>query len=121
MDEFKTFFEGVAVPLLLSMFGGIAKTVSQGWKSWRQFVGSLFVSGFAGVIVHLFIQDADISPSMRAAMVGLSGYSGVALLDGLSGWLQRMVERITGHSFSKKWDGEERRQGDRERRQEQGE
>lgn len=115
MDEFKTFAEGIAVPLVMSTFGGIAKTLSQGFKSWRQFIGSLFVSGFAGMIVHLFIQDANLSPSMSAAMVGLSGYSGVVILDGLAASAQKLLEKITGSSFKPKcdWNGVERRGRDR--------
>ena len=121
MDELKSFFEGIAVPVVMSMFGGIAKTVSQGWKSWRQFIGSLFVSGFAGMVVHLFIKDANISPSMSAALVGLSGYSGVVILDGLAACAQRLLEKITGHSFKPaepEWDGVERR-GEKDRRHEE--
>lgn len=100
VDELKTFFEGIAVPMILSIFGGMAKAISHGFKTWRQFVGSLFVSGFAGMLVHLFIQDADISPSVSAALVGLSGYSGVAILDGLSAWLQKNLEKLTGQDLT---------------------
>ena len=112
MDTIKAFLEDIAVPCGMSLFGGLAKTASQGFRSWRQFVASLFVSGFAGMIVHLFIQDASISPSMSAALVGLSGYSGVVILDGLASCTQKILERVTGQSFKKAkplWDGTERR------------
>lgn len=133
MDEFNTFWEGVAVPLMMSLFGGLAKAASKGFKTWRQFVASLFVSGFAGMVVHLFIQDANISPSMGAALVGLSGYSGVVILDGLAAFALKLLEKITGQDFGGRggeqsppcfasrgagaspppptWDGVERRKG----------
>ena len=105
------------MPLVMSLFGGLAKAASKGFKTWRQFVASLFVSGFAGMVVHLFIQDANISPSMGAALVGLSGYSGVVILDGLAAFAQKILEKITGQDFGKvpspasMWDGVERRTG----------
>ena len=91
------------MPLLLSLAGGIAKAFQEGFKSWRQFVGSIVVSGFAGIIVHLLIQDVDLSSNFKAALVGLSGYSGGAILDALAGRLQRGVERLPS------WNGVDRR------------
>ena len=107
MDELTTFLEGVAVPLLLSLAGGAAKVLRDGFKSWRQFIGSLLVSGFAGLIVHLLIQDVDLSSNVKAALVGLSGYSGGAILDALSSRLQKGVSRFPGA-----WDGIDRRNRD---------
>lgn len=110
------------MPLLLSLFGGAARAMRFGVKSWRQFAGSLFVSSFAGVVVHLLLQDSDVSPSLKAALVGLSGYSGGAILDGLATRLQRGVEKLPGQALEKSlgqpeadhpenqpWDGVERR------------
>ena len=97
------------MPLLLSLFGGFAKAMRDGIKSWKQFLSSMVVSAFAGVIVHLLIQDAAVNGSVKAAMVGLSGYSGVVILDVLSAWLNRSVVRAAGGA----WEGEERRKSDR--------
>lgn len=94
MDEFTTFLEGIVVPLLLSLAGGIARAFRDGFKSWRQFAGSLIISGFAGIIVHLLIQDLELSSNIKAALVGLSGYSGGAILDALSSRLQKGVEKL---------------------------
>lgn len=124
MDQLKNFIEGVTVPLLLSLFGGAARAMRYGIKSWRQFAGSLFVSGFAGVVVHLLLQDSDISSSLKAALVGLSGYSGGAILDGLATRLQRGVEKLPGQALgqapeaeqieNRPWDGIERRRANPE-------
>ena len=96
MDSIKSFAEGIAVPLLLALFGGAARAVRRGVKSWRQFAGSLFVSGFAGLIVHLLLQDVNLSASVKGALVGLSGYSGGTILDGLASRAQRRIEPIIG-------------------------
>ena len=105
VDELKAFIEGVAVPLVLSLAGGIAKVFREGFKSWQQFAGSLVLSGFAGTIVHLLIQDVDISSNIKAALVGLSGYSGGAILDEFSCRLQKSVEKLPHLP----WDGVDRR------------
>ncbi len=94
MDELRTFLEGVAVPLLLSLAGGTAKALRNGFGAWRQFLGSLVFSGFAGIIVHLLLQDLDLSTSLKSGLVGLSGYSGGALLDTLACRLQKSVARL---------------------------
>ncbi|CAK7067583.1 MAG: hypothetical protein DELT_01716 [Desulfovibrio sp.] len=110
VDEFKNIFEGLGVPLLLSMFGGIAKALREGVRSCRQFAASMVVSGFAGVIVHLLIQDMAFSASVKAALVGLSGYSSGIILDALAARLKRGIEQIPDR-FAGQWNGVERRKG----------
>ncbi|MDL2307273.1 phage holin family protein [Desulfovibrio sp. OttesenSCG-928-C06] len=109
----KNFIEGLTVPLLLALFGGAARAVRFGVRSWRQFAAALMVSGFAGVIVHLLIQDASMSESVKAALVGLSGYSGGMILDALATRLQKGVERLDFKLGERPWDGVERRSGNR--------
>ena len=106
MDDIKTFLEGLAVPFILSIFGGLARSFRDGVTSWRKLVGELFISAFAGVMVHLLVQDVDLSANTRAAMYGISGYSGAMILDALANGARRGVERIT------QWDGQERRNCD---------
>lgn len=96
METLKNFAEGVTLPLLLSLFGGAARAMRYGVRSWRQFAGSLLVSGFAGVVVHLLLQETELSASVKAALVGLSGYSGGVILDGLALRLQQGVAQLPG-------------------------
>ena len=112
VNAFIDFLEGLTVPLVLSLFGGIAKTLRDGFRSWSSFAASLFVSGFAGVIVHLFIQDLDCSGSVKAGLVGLSGYSSGMILDALTARFRRGIERIPGPGTV--WNGIERRKDDGE-------
>lgn len=115
MDNLRCFVDGALMPLAMSIFGGIAKTASQGWRSWKKFIADLCVSAFAGFIVHLLINDANITAGTKAALVGMSGFSGVLVLEGLSLVTIRILERVTGHVFTKpKWDGTERRRKPRD-------
>ena len=100
------------MPLLLSLFGGIAKAFREGFLTWRQFAASLIVSGFAGVIVHLFIQDINISANIKAGLVGLSGYSSGMILDALTARFKKGIEQMPGSRAT--WDGTERRKEESE-------
>ena len=103
--------EALAVPTGLAVFGGVARACRYGVKSWRHFAGSIIVSGFTGVVVHLLLEDMDLSESMQAALVAASGYSGGAILDALS---MRILQSVSGTEAvppesTQKWDGAERR------------
>ena len=114
MDNIRNFLESVTVQLLLSLFGGAARAVRFGVRSWRQFAAALVVSGFAGVIVHLLIQDSSLADSIKAGLVGLSGYSGGMILDALASRLQKGVERFPLTGDGQPWDGVERRKGNKD-------
>ena len=112
MDDFRQFMEGIAVPLVMAIFGGVTRVFRDGFRSWRHFAGAMFVSGFAGVVVHLLIADLPVSATTKAAIVAISGYSGGMMLDILTSRVQRGAETI---GLAGKWDGEERRKDDRGR------
>ena len=114
MDNIRNFLESVTVPLLLSLFGGAARAVCFGVRPWRQFAAALVVSGLAGVIVHLFIQDSSLADSIKAGLVVLSGSSGGMILDALASRLQKGVERFPLTGDGKPWDGVERRKGNKD-------
>lgn len=89
--------------LFLAVFGGVANMIAQtaqGEKfSLGRLVGNGFVSAFAGVIVHLFLEDVTaVSSGAKAALVGLSGWSGVLLLNALSHLPVSIIRRIMGVS-----------------------
>lgn len=81
--SFRELLDALTWPALLAAFGGLARSCRYGVKSWRQFCGSIVVSAFTGVVVHLMLFDSSISPHVQAAIVAASGYSGGAILDAL--------------------------------------
>lgn len=82
-DNLRALLEALAAPAILASIGGIARAMRFGVSSWRQFVGSVCISAFAGILVNLFITDLNLSPSFQAALVAASGYSGGCILDAL--------------------------------------
>lgn len=90
-SEFRELLEALTAPAILAVFGGIARACRYGVKSWRQFCGSIVVSAFTGVLVHLMIQESGFSTSTQAAIVAVSGYSGGSILDVIaSGLIQQL-------------------------------
>ena len=87
--------EAMAAPAALAAFGGAARALRFGVKSWRQFAASMVLSAFSGVLVHLFIMDSSLAPSFQAGLVAVSGYSGGCILDALQATL---VQAIRNHA-----------------------
>lgn len=100
-DNFRAALDSLWFALCVAIFGGLADMAAQvaiGNKvSLGRLIGNLFVSAFAGVIVHLFLDGVDmIPPGTKAALVGLSGYSGVAIVNALSHLPVAIIKRVTG-------------------------
>ncbi|WP_027187296.1 phage holin family protein [Desulfovibrio cuneatus] len=83
MRDINTLIEAIAAPAMLAMLGGLARACRFGATSWKQFSGGIIISGFTGVVVHLLLQDIDLSPSIKSAIVATAGYSGGAIMDAL--------------------------------------
>ena len=83
MRDINTLIEAIAAPAVLAMLGGLARACRFGAPSWKQFAGGIIISGFTGVVVHLLLQDIDLSHSIKAAIVATAGYSGGAIMDAL--------------------------------------
>lgn len=120
MQSLKELLEAVSVPVVLAVFGGLARACRFGVKSWKHFAGSMVVSAFTGVLVHLLLSGSGLSPSVMAAIVAASGYSGGIILDALVQRLVRGVEEfrldgtsgnITPGSGVAGGSGSERREG----------
>jgi hypothetical protein len=84
MNNLKEFLESITLPLLLGSFGGVARGCRAGFGNWRQFLSSILVSSFTGVVVHLALQDSSLSGHMQAALIAASGYSGGSVIDVLA-------------------------------------
>lgn len=103
MSTLKELMETLSAPLALAVFGGIARVCRFGAKSWRHFAGSVVVSAFTGVVVHLIIQESSLSTSLQAAIVAASGYSGGAILDA---FVAGIINHIQHFPTNKKSKGE---------------
>lgn len=94
LSSFQELLEALLGPLVLAAFGGLARACRYGVKSWRQFCGSIVVSGFTGVVVHLMLQETSFSDSLQAALVAASGYSGGAILDAIAAAIINHIKNI---------------------------
>ena len=88
--------ESLILPAVLAVFGGVARSCRFGVKSLRQFISGVVVSGFTGVVIHLLIQETDLSTSIQAAIVATSGYSGGAILDAVQSRIIKAVHHLPG-------------------------
>ena len=96
LDNAKELLESLVLPALLALFGGVARSCRFGVSSIRQFIGSAVVSGFTGVVIHLLLQETELSTSVQAAIVATSGYSGGAILDAVQSRIIKAVHRLPG-------------------------
>lgn len=92
LDDPRHLVEAVAAPAALAAFGGMTRALRFGVKSWRQFAGSVVISAFSGVLVHLFLMDSSLAPSVQAGLVAVSGYSGGCILDALQVSLVQIIK-----------------------------
>ena len=96
MTDFKAFSEAVVLPMLLAIFGGLARMAHFGVTSWKQFLSAIILSAFTGVLVALLMQDLAWSESVKSAIIAISGYSGGIILDALVDRLVKGVQALPG-------------------------
>ena len=96
MTDLKNLLEAVAMPILLSVFGGLARLARFGVPSWKQFLSAIVLSAFTGVLVSLLMQDLNWSESVKSAIIAISGYSGGIILDALVDRLVKGVAELPG-------------------------
>lgn len=86
------------LPFGMAFLGAVAKlAASKGCcRSWRRTLRSLFVSGFAGMVVTLLLVDTDLPPSTVGAISGVAAYSGAQSLDRLADGLATMAQWMIG-------------------------
>jgi len=98
MSEFDS-FTGLLWALLGGV-GGLTKVLVQllgmeklpGWRSilWLLMANS-FVSGFAGFMGAIIMQQFTPNDSLHVVAAGISGYMGVAALDLFSNWFKQKI------------------------------
>ena len=96
MNNLKSFLEAMTMPMLLAVFGGLARSVRFGITSWKQFLSAVVLSAFTGVLVSLLMEDLAWSPSIKSAIIAISGYSGGIILDALVDRVVRGVAQLPG-------------------------
>ncbi len=71
----------ILLPALIAALGGVVRVLQQKDKcNWRALVVGLLTSAFAGAVVHLLITDMAMSDSVKAGIVGVSGFASGDLL-----------------------------------------
>ena len=96
MNNLKSFLEAMTMPMLLAVFGGLARSARFGITSWKQFLSAVVLSAFTGVLVSLLMEDLALSPSIKSAIIAISGYSGGIILDALVDRVVRGVAQLPG-------------------------
>lgn len=91
MDELKEFLESLMVPLIISIFGGLARLCYSRADGIGAIVRGLVVATFTGVMVHLILKDSGLSGSTQAAFVGVASWGGPKVLDGL---MEMLLQRF---------------------------
>lgn len=96
MTDFKAFTEAIVLPMLLAIFGGLARMARFGVTSWKQFLSAIILSAFTGVLVALLMQDLTWSESVKSAIIAISGYSGGIILDAMVDRVVKGVAELPG-------------------------
>ena len=96
MTDFKAFTEAFVLPMLLAIFGGLARMAHFGVTSWKQFLSAIILSAFTGVLVALLMQDLTLSESVKSAIIAISGYSGGIILDAMVDRVVKGVAELPG-------------------------
>ena len=96
MTDFKEFTEAFVLPMLLAIFGGLARMAHFGVTSWKQFLSAIILSAFTGVLVALLMQDLTLSESVKSAIIAISGYSGGTILDAMVDRVVKGVAQLPG-------------------------
>ena len=96
MTDLKAFMEAVILPMLLAIFGGLARMAHFGVTSWKQFLSAIVLSAFTGVLVALLMQELAWPESVKSAIIAISGYSGGVILDALVDRVVKGVAELPG-------------------------
>lgn len=103
----KEALEPLLPPILVAVFGGIARFCLGNVHTVRQFISGLIVSAFSGLIAALLLADAPLSLYTKFALGGMAGYMGGWFLDAVA---KRLARSVATAPVS--WDGTERRGAD---------
>lgn len=77
--------------VVIAFFGAVARSCRFGWPGFGQFCAASVVAAFSGAICSLALHDLGAGDGIAAAVAGIAGYSGGAVLDALLGGLVRKI------------------------------
>ena len=83
--------------LFLSCWGGIVSYIQRlriksAKFSWRELSFDLLISSFAGLLTHFFCEYSNVSGSMSAILIAISGHMGTRAIASF----EKMRDRIFG-------------------------
>lgn len=85
-----------ALPLvLLAVLGGIVRSMQAGRCGLKAVAVAAVSAGFAGLVVHLLLQQSGMPPGVQAALVGVSGYASGEILKILAVRACKWADAIT--------------------------
>ena len=87
----------IATSLLMSLLaalGGVVRALRLGKCGAKAVTVAAISSAFAGVIVHLILDQTNLPMSMKAAMVGVSGYASGELLKIMTARMCKWAEKV---------------------------
>ena len=96
--DLRAALESLAPVIGLALLGGAVRLCRFGTTSWKQLLGSLSGSAFAGILANWVLADTELSPSVVSAIIATAGYSGGTLLDAAQARLVSAVS-FTGTAF----------------------
>jgi len=93
-EGFAPLVQGIAVPLCLAVAATFTRLCRVGWHSWTQLFSGLIVSSFVAVLVFWGLDYFEWSPTVDAAVIGMSAYMGGTLLDILVFRIRKTVQSV---------------------------
>lgn len=92
-------FMAGALPLaILAALGGVVRTMQAGRCGLKAVSVAAVSAGFAGLVVHLLLQNSGLPNGVQAAMVGISGYASGELLKILAVRVCRWADAAVPHT-----------------------
>jgi hypothetical protein len=88
--------------IVLGIFGGCVQSANDPDMSFRRFVVGIATAAFVSILAALLLADTELSFSLKAAIVGLSGYSAAKSLEVLNRIFLRRLERLAAEAEGKK-------------------
>ena len=101
-NTLKETLEPLLPPVLMAVFGCIAKFCVGKNRSLGQLISGLVVSAFSGTIAALFLADMSLSLYAKMGLGGMAGYMGGWFLEAYARRIARAVE-----TTAPLWDGTE--------------
>lgn len=80
--------------IILGICGGCIQSANDPDISFRRFVIGFITAGFVSVLTALLLLDLDMSFSIKAVIIGLSGYSAAKTLEVLNRFFLKKLEKL---------------------------